>query len=211
MEEGVHVLEIGIEDGEAVGVVRWDAVPELRFRLMVTADGRVPQLVVTAPRDGTVSARQLRKAPIATMQRVIRRQVAIDAERHRDELGTLDRRRRGPRPHRPDIQLAVEQERAWLTSRAAAFDDFTRRPGRAGRSPLEYARVAARYEALALSHATARAPIAALADDLSVSPSTARNLVAQCRDRGLLTRPGQGSAGGALTERAKRLLNGEEE
>jgi len=78
------------------------------------------------------------------------------------------------------------------------------RPGRAGRGDRYYAAWASRYLAALERHPSA--PIAELADKYDISRSSARDLVHKARERGLLTKRGQGRAGGALTEKGRVAL-----
>lgn len=77
-----------------------------------------------------------------------------------------------------------------------------KRPGRAGRSDVEYARLALLYVDL-LDHPT---PAKELARREYLSPSQVRNLLVVARRRHLLTDPPVGRAGGELTDKARRLL-----
>jgi hypothetical protein len=86
----------------------------------------------------------------------------------------------------------------------------TPRPGRAGRDPVEYARLAARYVAL-VNDPTVRKPLVALAAEAAKrheyqSVSRLRGLLNEARHRGLLTAAPPGRAGGSLTPEAIKLL-----
>ena len=86
-------------------------------------------------------------------------------------------------------------------------DEFmrNRRPGSVGRSDLFYTRVAFQY--VELMKKGEKSPImATLADQRNVSQSSARDLIHEARQRGLLTPTKRGQKGGELTERAKKLL-----
>lgn len=77
------------------------------------------------------------------------------------------------------------------------------RPGRRGRGDRYYAEVAEQY----FRHLDKRAPVQALAEQLGVSPTQARDLVHAARQRGLLTGGGtRGRRGGVLTQKALELL-----
>lgn len=67
------------------------------------------------------------------------------------------------------------------------------------------AEIAARYVELLDETAT---PIPTLADEFAISKHTASSYLYRARERDLLTSPGQGRAGGALTPRARALLDG---
>ena len=71
-------------------------------------------------------------------------------------------------------------------------------------SDLDYARIARDYQRLC--QRTGVRPIAALANQRGISPSTARGLVARARKAGMLTPGHQGQHGGVVTDRAKQLL-----
>ena len=95
---------------------------------------------------------------------------------------------------------------------AAAIDDLTRRPGRAGRPDSAYLPIAARY--VELLHEGDTKPIKTLAKELGLRPEQVRDLVRRCRDKELLTkipghptsRRGAGIAGGELTDKALMLI-----
>ena len=71
------------------------------------------------------------------------------------------------------------------------------------RSDLVYAQAAARYLELVMSSAS---PTADLAREMIISPSQARDILHQARQRELLTKTRRGQAGGRLTEKALRIL-----
>jgi DNA-binding transcriptional ArsR family regulator len=52
-------------------------------------------------------------------------------------------------------------------------------------------------------------PVMELASQLGVSQKTASNYLFKARERALLTTAGQGRAGGALTDKAKEILDGQ--
>jgi hypothetical protein len=81
-----------------------------------------------------------------------------------------------------------------------------RRPGRRGRPDLFYAEFASEYVEIAKTtpHATAE-----LARRRDYDPRYVRDLLNQARNRGLLTRPPSGRAGGTLTPKAIALLSPE--
>jgi hypothetical protein len=82
-----------------------------------------------------------------------------------------------------------------------------RRPGRVGRPDIFYARLANRYLQLV---ETTSSPTKSLAAEIHESQPTTRDLIHEARRRRLLTKTERGRAGGRLTEKAKRLLSGEE-
>lgn len=95
---------------------------------------------------------------------------------------------------------------------AAAIDDLTRRPGRAGRPDSAYLPIAVRY--VQKLHEGDTKPIKTLAKEFGLRPEQVRDLVRRCRDKELLTeiprhptsRRGGGIAGGELTDKALRLI-----
>lgn len=91
----------------------------------------------------------------------------------------------------------ARQWKPWVETMAA-----TPRPGRRGRPDQYYAQVAAAY-CDALGHPT---PVKYLATQLHVSPSQLRNLLNEARRRDLLSESPKGRAGGALTDKARRIL-----
>jgi hypothetical protein len=101
-----------------------------------------------------------------------------------------------------DHLIAREERLGRLPADLAA--GLRKRPGRAGRTDLDYARVAAAYVA-ALDDP---APVRKVAEQLHLSPSSVRDLLHEARShrRGLLTTLKRGKAGGALTPKALQLL-----
>jgi hypothetical protein len=116
-----------------------------------------------------------------------------------------------------DVPLGAMTTFAWQTMSDAVNHDMAARvfpqdlrdrfaqlrTGRAGRSDTDYALLAKRYvELLGSGNASAQ-----LASDLCHGRDTARGLLYEARNRGLLTKPPRpGVEGGELTEKAKRLL-----
>jgi hypothetical protein len=101
-----------------------------------------------------------------------------------------------------DHLIARDERIGRLPAELAA--GLRKRPGRAGRTDLDYARVAAAYVA-ALDDP---APVQKVAAQLHLSPSSVRDLLHEARShrRGLLTKLKRGKAGGALTPKALQLL-----
>ena len=95
----------------------------------------------------------------------------------------------------------VEPFARWLRK------DLRKRPGRRGRSDLDYARLAYEYEQVFMEGSTT--PVIELAKRLKLSRSRVRDLLHEARRRELLSRKGEGQAGGTLTEKAKALLESE--
>jgi hypothetical protein len=83
------------------------------------------------------------------------------------------------------------------------------RPGRRGRTDLEYAKVAREYADLVA--AGDEGPVLTLAKRLIAAESTIRNQLTEARKRGLLTSTRPGRAGGRLTARATRILKDAEQ
>lgn len=157
--------------------------PFVEDEFLAPAPGR--RMVV--PSDvAALSTRTLRSVRLAELQAAAVAHVRQDWEKR--ESG-----RRPPKLEKRQRDLAV-----WRKGFEAK-----RRPGRAGRGDRDYAVVAEVY-VLALAGDTP--VIHAVAEQLEVSPSTARNLVHEARARGLLTTPERGRAGGGLTDKARALL-----
>lgn len=79
-----------------------------------------------------------------------------------------------------------------------------RRPGPVGRPDLFYPRAAFRYVELMNKGLS---PNTTLAKERNISQSSARDLIHEARQRGLLTSTTRGQKGGQLTEKAMQLLN----
>lgn len=79
-----------------------------------------------------------------------------------------------------------------------------RRPGSSGRPEVFYVDIAARY--VKAVDDGSRRPVADVAKQLGYSHQYVRDLLNGARERGLLTRPPRGRAGGQLTDEARRLL-----
>jgi hypothetical protein len=84
--------------------------------------------------------------------------------------------------------------------------DVPVRPGRAGKPDIYYARWARRY----VERLSARSPIAELAAEHGLKPEQVRDVIHEARVRELLTKGSRGKAGGALTEKALKLLKSNE-
>lgn len=101
-------------------------------------------------------------------------------------------------------RLRVKVEPGEAVRRVAAEIQTTKRPGRRGRTDHDLAVVAARYlELLASGPGVPR-----LAGEMFLSEAHVRSLLTQARGRGLMTKAPPGRPGGALTEKAVRLLEG---
>lgn len=88
-------------------------------------------------------------------------------------------------------------------------DDFrvVPRVGRRGRSDLYYAQIARTY----VGALESPRPLETVAKTWGLSVAQARERVRAARQRDLLDRPGRGPAGGDLTEKALRILQGQAE
>jgi hypothetical protein len=141
-------------------------------------DANVAELANEArAKQGAVTSRMLRTFPLGRFERAVK-----DGARRYANL-----------------------ENASSTHAAFARDAITiLRPGRRGRNPVEYARIAQQYVAC-LGDA---APIAVLARSTGLDIAQVRNLVHEARRRGFLTSTKPGVADGALTEEGRRLLDG---
>jgi len=88
------------------------------------------------------------------------------------------------------------------------FEHIGNRNRKRGRPPHDdgfYARVSRQYvEALRTG---SRRPVVDVAQELKLSPSRVRSLLTTARKHGLLTPAVRGRAGGAITEKARALLN----
>jgi hypothetical protein len=112
-----------------------------------------------------------------------------------------------------EAKLKIIQKRAreiWADDAAALADfqtliegDRSKLGGRRGRSDLELARIAIRYEELV---DTSAKPVAQLAKELSLAVTTVRSILHKCRDRQVLTAATPGRAGGRATSKARRLI-----
>lgn len=112
------------------------------------------------------------------------------------------------------LQRELRQPRPLPTRFTSEAVSAPRRPGRRGRDDRFYAIVAALY-VKALEQGS-RKPVVATAEMLSkrqrgtYEAAYVRDLLYAARQRGLLTRPPKGQAGGQLTDRAQALLQGKE-
>lgn len=83
-------------------------------------------------------------------------------------------------------------------------EGLSRQPGRKGHPPLWYAERAAEYVEVVAKGSTR--PIVELAQKWGYQPSGAREIVFQCREKGMLTGSPPGRSGGDLTDTARALL-----
>jgi hypothetical protein len=145
----------------------------------------------------TITARLLRLLPLGAMEVDARRAFVEAYSDLADFLGALS------------DDLGMGDVVAALQPALDAFGDgwSPKRSGRRGRPDVDYARAAARY--VELVAALAEQPTVELADELALSPTQARSVLAQARARGLLTEAPKGRAGGRLTPKAVELLRGD--
>ena len=193
-----------IKGGGVVGDLRWGAAPGASFRLVVTGDGRLVEWRATADAGGSLSARQLRAAPVGAMERALRAEVAGTGAAL-GQLTTLFRRLHDRGIPLDDIDLAE-----W-SDFARSLSDFGERPrtGPAGRGDDSYAALSALY--VGLIDEGEQRPIRAVADRLGLAEKTVQNHLFKARERGLLTSLGRGKAGGQLTNKAKEILSGNDQ
>lgn len=103
----------------------------------------------------------------------------------------------------PGSELAIDAE-----DRLKRVPLQVRRTGRKGTDERVYAEAAAVYARLV---SEGPKPIERMAEELTCSKAQARNLVAKAREKSLLTKVGQGKAGGELTQKAHDILKGSAE
>ena len=166
--------------------VEHDEHPGRVFELDVGADGAIVRFAVEASL-GEITARESHGWPIGYLRDACRTYVQM-------HLFGLD---------------VGELAGGLVTATSAAWSEgFARRkrPGRAGRLDLEYARTAGAYVKHMRRSTT---PLADLAGEMCLSASQVRSILYEARRRGLLTAAPKGRAGGELTEKALRLLEGE--
>lgn len=140
----------------------------------------------SAPPPGGLTARQLRKLNLGA---------AVDAayEELRFEFQTGTKPRSIFSPHRFSAEAVKEP----------------RRPGRRGREDSFYAKLAANY--VATYKRGSKTPVKDLAEALgeTYKDTYVRDLLSEARRRELLTRPRKGFAGGDLTEKGRKALEGD--
>lgn len=151
--------------------------PGVKFTVAIDHEGLLTRFQVTRMVPGRgLSARQLRQVPVGELH----------AYAMRDLRGAI---------------TGFPSMNAWKATLATDH-----RPGRRGRPDRFYAELAADYVALLTSGS--KAPVKELAEGAGYSESQIRNLLHEARSkrRAVLTATPNGRAGGALTEKAKRLL-----
>lgn len=184
------------------GRVRWSAAPGAVFFLELARDGRLVEWRATADEGRSLSARQLRAAPIGAMEREIRREVGAVSDVFQQVAAVIAR---------VEDRWGIDLDRAVADLSAIwakSLTDFAERPrtGPAGRGDRAYAELAALYVSLVDSGEPR--PIRAVAGRVGLAEKTVQNHLFKARERGLLTSLGRGRAGGLLTDKAKEILNG---
>ena len=200
-----------IETGQAEVVLDHDDYPNLRFRVVLSPEGVVTAFLVADrrhlriegvefeeddPRWGPpvqITRRALAELPFGEMERAARAKVNLD----RAALA------RGEYDLPGDDAWALQLEPMTSTSRP-----------RGGRAPLTdgfLAKVARDYARLATDNPD---PIKRLASERNVPKNTLKNWVREARRRELLSDPPAtqgpiGTAGGQVTEKARRILEQE--
>jgi hypothetical protein len=186
--------------GNLAGDLRWGRAPGVEFHLEVTMDGRLLEWGARGIDGAAIGARQLREAPIGAMERALRGHVS-------EQVPLTTRIYRTPRLEliEPDTRLrgGTDDELALWRTLASDFRDRPR-TGVKGRSDRAYAALAACY--VAAFERGEKSPVRAVADELGLGETTVRNYLAKARERGLLSAPEPGRAGGVLTRKASTLL-----
>lgn len=138
-----------------------------------------------------MSSRAIRKLPVGEMGRAVRE--AVRNQQKADPSG-------GVAP----VPFSVHGRDGFTEAMKLLAADFVDRPqtGAAGRGDERYAMVAALY----VAQLGGPKPVEAVGKLLHLNTSTARNLLFEARERGLLTSIGRGRAGGELTDKARALL-----
>lgn len=185
-----------LENGNLAGEVRWSATPEVTYSLEITPGGVVIEF--TARSDSGLTWRRVRPAPLGEMKRALRHRAVEDADllAGAPEVVTLTSSKWGTVP--AYWTKTNPARMAW--ERAAR--DLETKP-----TDVKHASIAAMYVRL-LDEKEPR-PVVALAQQLHLGHKTVRNYLFTARERGLLTSAGRGVAGGQLTDKARRLLDGE--
>lgn len=206
--------EVFPNEGVLVGELTWAAAPGVVFELTLDKDGAVRGFGATKNHGDGITATLMRRAPIRTMERALREHVETVAWQLRREPGTVYVFHVDPAEHAVEHDaLASKQQtaakRTWNRNMSRALDDFgvRPRPGSAGRDDEAYAYVAALYVS-AFTNGS-RAPVMDVAAQIGRSRRQVVGYLEQARDRALLTSPGRGRSGGALTDKARRILNGQ--
>lgn len=197
LPDGVRVVGAGktFELGEAhVAFALDDSAPGATVTICL-GGGRMVGMAMT----GEVTSRALHRVPLRALERFALAHVRYWSREYRDpsyveatseEFG------------RPAAVIAAEVEPL-----ASAFETAATVVERTGTREQYLAGLAARYVALCGLSGT---PTKTLAEECHLSAATVRDQLGQARERGLLTKPGSGRAGGDLTPKAAALLDGTE-
>ena len=195
----VHATNIpsGRPSGNVVCELR--SMPEVRVVIHLSTEtgelvglevmdkGLIDDLAETERRPRPISARLLREIPFGELERVARGSL-------RWELAS-----RFHSGH-PGVVASLDDGGLRLRESLSA----AQRPGRRGRKDEAYASLAAAY----VGRLGSGREVAELAEEMGYSASRIRNMLAEARRRGLLTRPAPGKSGGQLTPKAIELLQG---
>lgn len=167
-------------------------VPECEFRVLFDADGHVGCIEIRRIGESFASPARLHDVPFGEVIAKAREFLAPFHEQLAAQHTMVDGRS-------PDFA-------AWSAS-------LRERPGRRGHDEShlrDLARVARAYEQLVVTEKD-RAPLQTLADRLNLSYQRVRNIVHEARSEKLLTATKAGRAGGHLTAKANRILEGDKD
>lgn len=198
--EDVGARVVGAGAGFSIGaahvVFSLDATPGARVTLCVD-EGRTVGVVLS----GEISTRALHRIPLRTVERFglayLRHWAAENRTPAYLESISLE-------VGKPQEGIAAELEP--MTQALEKATRLVEAPG--GSRERHLAGLAARYVILC---GETGSPTKALATERIMSAATVRDQLARARDKGLLTKPGSGRAGGELTPKAKALLAADEE
>jgi len=161
-----------------------------------------------------ITARFLRQIPLGQLQAVAVLEWRALAEASAARLAEREERstKRAPVDMKAITLDKLYDHLETARSEASAADlrvwasGLNKRPGRRGRSARDYAAIAALY----VDAYGSGTEVKDVADALGYSTASVRNFLSEARRRGLLTRVGQGRAGGELTAEAIELLKGDD-
>lgn len=190
----IHEIR-GIDPMKVVASV--DGIPA-RIALDLARDGRVLRFEATIEGDGALTRRMLCAVNVGEIQRAVRAEWE-DAAHAR--MQTLRKAEAQGHTFGPDTLLG----RLARDARRVAEDLETERPRQRSDAERRWAEIAQLYVRALVEPDPVRAVAAALPGE---TPQSIRNVLYKARKRGLLTPVGQGRAGGELTDKARRLLDG---
>jgi hypothetical protein len=191
--------------------VEWDAAPGITYELELVSGGRLRSYSATVGddvEDGTVTASAVRGAPVMAMAQEARRYLrSVAADVRKPIKGRVGL---GGGKSRPMTARENAESAARWAEHADRLDQIAARPGRAGRGLAFYLDLAVEYSALVdVGEPNPIAVMAALTR-ASTPAETLRGQVNHARRvLGLLTAAPKGRAGGTLTAKARRLLDGQ--